>query len=112
KTGRGDVRALLIQAAQNAMTQRTSPLHKWGWKLTMKKDCKNIAVAAVARKLTVAIWHLLRGHFTPLFDMNNHLEIKLMKIATTLGKEKISKMGFENRAAFIEHHFKSIQLST
>ena len=60
-TGRGDVRALLIQAAQNAMTQKNSPLHQWGWKLTLKKDCKNIAVAAVARKLTVAIWHLLRA---------------------------------------------------
>ena len=112
KTGRGDVRALLIQAAQNALTQRTSPLHKWGWKLTMKKDCKNIAVAAVARKLTVAIWHLLRGHFTPVLEMNDHLKTKLLKIATTLGKTKISEMGFQNRSAFIEHHFKIIQLNT
>lgn len=112
KTGRGDVRALLIQAAQNALTQRTSPLHKWGWKLTMKKDCKNIAVAAVARKLTVAIWHLLRGHFTPVLEMNHQIKTKLLKIATTLGKTKISEMGFKNRSAFIEHHFKIIQLNT
>ncbi len=108
-TGRGDVRALLIQAAQNAMTQKTSPLHKWGWKLTMKKDCKNIAVAAVARKLTVAIWHLLRGHFTPVLEINDHLKTKLMKIATTLGKAKIKAMGFKDRSAFIDHQFKRIQ---
>ena len=37
-TGRGDVRALLTQAAQNAMMQRNSALHKWGWKLAMKKN--------------------------------------------------------------------------
>lgn len=109
KTGRGDVRALLIQAAQNAMDQKTSPLHKWGWKLTMKKDCRNIAVAAVARKLTVAIWHLLRGHFTPVLELSEHLRIKLMKIATTLGKAKLKETGFKNRSAFIEHHFKRIQ---
>ena len=111
-TGRGDIRALLIQAAQNAMTQRNSPLHKWGWKLAMKKDCKNIAVAAVARKLTVAIWHLLRGHFTTVLEMSEHLQTKLMKIATTLGRDKIKAMGFKNRAEFIQHHFKNIQLST
>ena len=41
-TGRGDVRALLTQAAQNAMMQRNSALHKWGWKLAMKKN-RNVA---------------------------------------------------------------------
>ena len=111
-TGRGDVRALLIQAAQNAMMQKNSPLHKWGWKLNMKKGCKNIAVAAVARKLTVAIWHLLRGHFTPVLEMSEHLRTKLMKIATTLGIEKIKAMGFKDRNSFISHHFRNIQLST
>ena len=111
-TGRGDVRALLIQAAQNAMTQKNSPLHQWGWKLTLKKDCKNIAVAAVARKLTVAIWHLLHGHFTPLQEMSQHLKTKLLKIATLLGKEQLSEQGFNNRDAFIQHHFQKIQLST
>lgn len=112
KTGRGDVRALLIQAAQNALDQKSSPLHKWGWKLAIKKDCRNIAVAAVARKLTVAIWHLLRGHFTPALEMSEHLRTKLMKIATTLGKATISEMGFKNRNSFTEHHFKIIQLNT
>ena len=110
-TGRGDVRALLTQAAQNALTQRNSPLHKWGWKLAMKKD-RNIAVAAVARKLTVAIWHLLKGHFTPLLELNKHLEAKLLKIATVLGTKNLKGAGFKNRNDFIQHYFKKIQLST
>lgn len=111
KTGRGDVRALLTQAAQNAMSQRTSPLHKWGWKLAMKKT-RNVAVSAVARKLTVAIWHLLKGHFTTLTVISKHLETKLLKIATLLGKESLRKSGFENRNAFIQYYFKKIQLSS
>ena len=110
-TGWGDVRALLTQAAQNALTQRNSPLHKWGWKLAMKK-ARNIAVAAVARKLTVAIWHLLKGHFTPLLELNKHLEAKLLKIATVLGTENLKGAGFKNRNDFIQHYFKKIQLST
>jgi transposase len=55
--GRGDLRALLIQSAQTVMIQKASPLHRWGWKLALKKN-HNQAVAAVARKLAVAIWHL------------------------------------------------------
>jgi hypothetical protein len=34
------------------MTQKSSPLHKWGWKLTMKKN-KNVAVAAVELALNL-----------------------------------------------------------
>ena len=109
-TGRADVRALLIQAAQNAMTQKNSPLHRWGWKLAMKKE-RNIAVSAVARKLTVAIWHLLKGNFTALTELSKHLEMKLLKLATLLGKEKLSEAGFTNRNAFVQHFYKKIQFS-
>ncbi len=111
KTGRGDVRALLMQSAQNAMIQRNSPLHKWGWKLLLKKN-HNIAVSAVARKLTVAIWHLLKGHFTPIVELSKHLETKLLKLATLLGKEDLIESGFKDRNEFIQHYFKKIQLYT
>ena len=110
-TGRGDVRALLTQAAQNAMMQRNSPLHKWGWKLAMKKN-RNVAVAAVARKLTVAIWHLLKGHFTPLLELSKQLETKLLHLATVLGKANLIEAGFNCRNEFIQYYFKKIQLST
>ena len=63
----------------------------------MKKGCKNIAVAAVARKLTVAIWHLLRGHFTPLLELNEHLETKLTKLATTLWENKTNRAGLHQQ---------------
>ena len=109
KTGRADVRALLIQSAQNAMQQRNSPLHKWGWKMVLKKN-KNVAVAAVARKLTVAIWHLLMGHFTPISEMKPLLHGKLLKIATLLGKQSINNLGFKNREDFCSHFFNLIQL--
>ena len=69
----------------------------------MKKKNRNIAVAAVARKLTVAIWHLLKGHFTPMLEMDKHLQAKLLKIATVLGTESLEDSGFENRNHGFQH---------
>jgi transposase len=109
--GRADLRGLLIQSAHNALIQRDSPLHKWGWKLLMKKH-RNEAAVAVARKLTVSIWHLLMGHFTPLIEATEHLHSKLLKLATVIGKDGLAALGFANREAFVTAQIKSIQLST
>jgi transposase len=110
KFGRGDVRGLLIQSAHNALIQRDSPFHKWGWKLLVKKH-RNQAAAAVARKLTVSVWHLLMGHFTPLIEVTDHLRVKLLRLATVIGKDGIKALGFDDRDAFVETQIKSIQLS-
>lgn len=100
--GRKDLRALLIQSAQNAMQQKNSPLHDWGWKLFLRKSNKNVAVAAVARKLTVSIWYLLRGLFAPLQKLDASLQVKLDKLATSIGLNTIRRLGYKTKAAFIE----------
>lgn len=100
--GRSDLRTLLIQSAQNALNQKASPLHSWGWKLVLRKANKNIGVAAVARKLTVSIWYLLRGLFAPLKQIDESLRVKLGKLATTLGVKTIRHLGYKSKAAFIE----------
>ena len=73
---------------------------------------RNVAAAAVARKLTVAIWHLLKGHFTELLELSKHLATKLLHLATVLGKANLKEAGFNSRNEFIQHYFKKIQLST
>jgi transposase len=100
--GRGDLRALLTQSAQNALNQRSSPLHTWGWKLCLRKSHKNVAIAAIARKLTVSIWYMLRGLFTPLKQVDASLRVKLAKIATAIGVETIRHLGYKSKVAFIE----------
>jgi transposase len=110
KFGRGDVRGLLIQSAHNALIQRQSPWHKWGWKLLVKKH-RNEAAVAIARKITVSVWHLLMGHFTPLLEVTDHLSTKLLRLATVIGKDGIKSLGFDNRDAFVDAQIKSIQLS-
>jgi len=110
KFGRGDVRGLLIQSAHDALIQRQSPWHKWGWKLMVKKH-RNQAAAAIARKIAVSVWHLLMGHFTPLFEVTEHLRTKLLRLATVLGKDVIKSLGFDDRDAFVDAQIKSIQFS-
>ena len=94
-----------------ALSQRASPLHQGGSRLLPKKN-RNMAAAAVPRKLTVAIWHLLNGHFTPLLELDNHLQIKLLRLASVLGKDTLKQLGFDDRRAFVQATFKKIQLST
>jgi transposase len=55
--GRKDIRALLVQAAHSILNYapQDHPLYKWGWKLALKKS-KSVAVIALARKITVAVW--------------------------------------------------------
>ena len=51
--------ALLIQGAQAILCMSgNTVLGKWGWKLFARKGDRNTAVASVARKLVVQVWHL------------------------------------------------------
>lgn len=100
--GRGDLRALLIQAAHVALRQSNHPLHRWAWKLCLRKSHKNVAIAAVARKLTVSIWYCLRGLMPALERIEATLERKLGEVATVLGVKTIRRLGIDSKAAFVK----------
>ena len=51
------------------------------------------------------------GHFTPLIEVTDHLRVKLLRLATVIGKDGIKALGFDDRDAFVETQIKSIQLS-
>jgi transposase len=98
-TGRSDVRALLIQAAQSILRYGQDRQHKWAVALKMRKGV-NIAVAALARKLTVACWYLMRGLFSSLTDVPKQVEVKLHKIACEIGYARIKTRGYKTLRAF------------
>jgi transposase len=109
--GRSDLRSLLMQGAQNAMINRASPLHKWGWKLSFRK-ARNVAVVAVARKLCVSIWHVLKGHYSEHNETLAQLKTKLLCMATQLGKKQLRKMKYASREAFVAAQLPTILTST
>jgi transposase len=109
--GRSDVRALLIQAAQAILRCGQGPTHKWAVALKMRKGT-NIAVAALARKLVVSVWYLLKGFFTPMTEINAHIQVKMHKIASEIGKTRIHEMGFKTMADFEENKLKLLMGTT
>ena len=89
KHGRGDLRHLIIQAAHAVLRHsKKTAIGKWGMALFMRKGKRNIAVAAIARKLAGQAWHVLMGH--PVQCAKDHLKtlrLKLAKALTVLGKQ-------------------------
>ena len=45
---------------------------------------------------------MLRGLFTPLKQADASLRVKLAKIATAIGVEKLRHLGYKSKAAFLE----------
>ena len=86
KRGRGDIGHLLIQGAQAVLRMgRATALGQWGWKLFARKGNRNMAVAAVARKLLVQVWHMLSGNPPTALETDKSFTLKLHKLAVVLG---------------------------
>ena len=96
--GRGGLRALLIQASKRLLTTN-NPLQKWGLSVALRRGTNKAAVA-VARKLTVAVWHILQGHWNKALDENTTLLTKLAKLATELGVATLRELGYTSKIAF------------
>lgn len=94
KRGRGDMRNLLIQGAQAVMRMGSkTALGKWGWKLFARKGNRNTAVAALARKLLVQVWHLLMGNPPTALEADKSLALKQRQLLVILGKSLRAQMG-------------------
>jgi hypothetical protein len=78
---------------------KNTPLGKWGWKLFARKGNRNIAVAAVARKLLVQVWHLLSGNPPVALEPDRSFAIKLQKLCVTLGKNMREQLQLPSRLA-------------
>jgi len=94
RRGRGDLRHLLIQGAQAVLRAGAqTTLGQWGWKLFARKGHRHIAVAAVARKLLVQVWHVLSDHPPQALETSKSVTLKLHKLAVTLGKSLRVQLG-------------------
>jgi len=93
KRGRPDVRHLLIQGAHAILRSgRATALGKWGWKLFARKGQRNIAVAAIARKLLEQVWHVLSGNPPSALEPDKSFALKLQKLSVALGKKLRAKL--------------------
>lgn len=114
KRGRKDVKSLLIQSAQAILRSRNKSgekIRKWGFSLMFRKD-KNVVVAAVARKLTVAIWYLMKGFIPKIMNIDNDIKKKLKKLAEELKLSGIKALGYDKVVDFIEEYSQILLLRT
>lgn len=97
--GRKEMRCLLVQAAQAVMRQKAgaSDLRDWGWSLFMRKGNRNVAVAAVARRLAEQLWHLLRGGCVTKPEQKRSLTLKLSRMVRRIGSEVRAALGLPKK---------------
>jgi transposase len=105
--GRKDLRSLLVESAQ-AIMRSTHPLAQWGKKLLARKGSLKLAVAAIGRKLTVAIWYLMMGRWTPLEEIDERVALKVGKIISQVGAGNLKKLG-RTRKQFREQIYDSLK---
>jgi len=84
KAGRRDLRTALVEAAQTAAN--THP--HWQTELARLEPRlgRNKAIVAIARKLLVAVWHVLTYHIADKHAQPERVARKLMQVAYSLGK--------------------------
>jgi len=109
KRGRCDIRHLLTQGAHAVLRMgRDTALGKWGWKLFARKGNRNIAVAAVARKLLVQVWHVLSGNPPEVVEPDKSLALKLKRLTVVLGKKLRAELGLPNTIDDCVIHFQNL----
>lgn len=113
--GRSDMRALLIQAAQcvlNNSAKKNNKIGKWGFKLFARTGKRNLAVVAIARKLTHALYHILSGRVCNMLEQEEPMKRKFYKISATIGADVRKEMGFNKSAEFVEMLCQKVQPNT
>jgi transposase len=108
--GRGPLRALLIQAAK-MLLRVENPLQKWGLGVALRRGVNRAAVA-VARKLTVAVWHMMKDHWSAALEVTKTLTTKIFKLATELGVETLKNLGYNSKAEFQEKKLYILRTTT
>ena len=87
------LRSLLIEGAQAILRSSQTALARWGRKLLAAKGSVNLAVAAIARKLTVALWYLMMGRWTPLEELDARLLRKVSFMIGSVGQPGLKALG-------------------
>jgi transposase len=85
KAGRRDIRACMVEAAHTA--SRVHPHWKAELARLESRLGKNKAIVAIARKLLVAVWHVLNERCVDRFTEPELVARKLAQYAYTLGRD-------------------------
>ena len=100
KRGNAAVKALMIEAAQSAMRYGRQPMHRWARRLAARRKAYNLVVAALARKMLTALWHVLMGHPVPDCEAEGNHVRKTVRAARCLDSGTLARLGYRNAVAY------------
>jgi len=106
KAGRRDLRTAMVQAAQTAAN--THPHWKAELARLQPRLGRNKAIVAIARKLLVAVWHVLTKDAPDRFAEPVSVARKLMSFAHTLGK--VNRPAGQTAAQYVRYHLDRLGL--
>lgn len=108
KTGRRDIRAVMVEAAHTAT--RTHP--HWQAELARLEPRlgQNKALVAIARKLLVAVWHVLTQHSADRFAQPEQVARKLMQHAYRIGRD--GRPGGQSCGQYVRRQLDRLGLGT
>jgi transposase len=105
------LRSLLVEAAQAILRSSKNALAQWGKKLLARKGQMKLAVAAIARKLTVALWYLWMGRWTSLEEIDQSLSRKVGKMISAVGPQGLARLN-QSRRAFRQEVLQRLKASS
>lgn len=108
RTGVPILKAMLAQGAQAAMRYGTLPMHVWARHIAARRQCYNIGVIALVRKMVMYVWHIMMGHTIVYKEMPKSIKGKTLKVASKIGKEKRAKLGYKTAKELSEAMIREI----
>jgi transposase len=106
KTGRRDIRAVIVEAAHTA--SRTHPHWKAELARLEPRLGYNKAIVAIARKLLVAVWHVLSKECADRYAQPQQVARKLLAHSERLGKA--NRPAGQTRAAYVRQQLDRLGL--
>jgi transposase len=108
KAGRRDIRTAMVEAAHTAA--RTHP--HWIAELDRLQPRLgyNKAIVTIARKLLVAVWHVLTQECADRYALAGAVARKLLRLAHKLGKAH--RPSGQTAAAYVRHHLDRLGLGS
>jgi hypothetical protein len=106
KTGRRDIRAVIVEASHTAC--RTHPHWKAELARLEPRLGYNKAIVAIARKLLVAVWHVLSQECADRYAQPQQVARKLLAHSERLGKA--NRPAGQTRAAYVRQQLDRLGL--
>ncbi len=103
-----ELRCLLVEAAHAILRCGRTALASWGKRLLARKGEIKLVVAAIARKLAMAVWYLMMGRWTPLEEIDTRLRLKVGKMIRQVGPKGLKELA-KTRAAYREEIYRSLK---